>query len=487
MNINKKVGAGFLSLIYSSVTQAVCQLIILAVTSRYLDAAALGSGALALLIVGLFRNGMTVLVGHSIIQKKQIDINEKKSAITFSVSLGFVIFIALIVFSRKISNLFSLNVDFLFYILLGLTLFFELTVIPFESFYYRDLNFKKISKINSISIIFGLMGVTISGVYLDFSELSIVAGLLAYAGLKFIFLIAPVGVEGSYKFNYLNFKNLLNFGGRNALLETLSYMTLTLDQLIVGKVFGANQLGVYSRASQLINYPINFFGMGSDKVLFASISRVKELGEDIGGIYKNFYIVMSSVSFFVFLSIYLSAENIVFFVFGSGWSSSVEVLKCLSMMIFLRLTYKTNDSVMRALGVLSVRLRLQLVFFFLVSILCWIGSTFDQNGVARGLVVSASIYYVISTVSVSRILKVSIFELSKSVFRSLWVLLGLFILISFLKYGVGGTNYSESSKRYILLALDCSFVFSVLLSFKGREFLYGRDFSNGIKNFFGKN
>jgi len=89
---------------------------------------------------------------------------------------------------------------------------------------------------------------------------AIVTGMLVFATLKLLLLatFAPRDWHPGWLFDRTLAPRALHYGVFQAGTQFVSQIRMQADQLIVGKALGAEMLGVYSLAKDLIGYPLRF-------------------------------------------------------------------------------------------------------------------------------------------------------------------------------------------------------------------------------------
>jgi len=83
-------------------------------------------------------------------------------------------------------------------------------------------------------------------------------------------------------------RSMLRFGGNFTGFSTINFFSRNLDNLLIGRVWGAQQLGIYSRAYQLMMLPIDQINEPISSVAIPSLSRLTD--SDIA--YRRAYLRM---------------------------------------------------------------------------------------------------------------------------------------------------------------------------------------------------
>ena len=69
---------------------------------------------------------------------------------------------------------------------------------------------------------------------------------------------------------------MLRFGGNFTGFSTINFFSRNLDNLLIGRFWGAQQLGLYSRAYQLMMLPIDQINEPISSVAIPSLSRLTD-------------------------------------------------------------------------------------------------------------------------------------------------------------------------------------------------------------------
>jgi PST family polysaccharide transporter len=69
---------------------------------------------------------------------------------------------------------------------------------------------------------------------------------------------------------------LLAFGRDLTGYNVLNYFTRNLDNLLIGKLWGAQQLGIYAKAYQLLLMPLEQLGIPLDGIALTALSRLTD-------------------------------------------------------------------------------------------------------------------------------------------------------------------------------------------------------------------
>ena len=146
-----------------------------------------------------------------------------------------------------------------------------------------------------------------------------------------------------------NIKSMLAFGGDVTAFNLIWYMAFNLDQLVIGKVFGATPLGLYRQASSL-TMPLLQFSSAISSVAESALSRLQGSRAE----YRSYYLRIVSVLAFVTVPIALFmaifAEEVVLVVLGQPWKAASGLVRILAIAAAVRTLAGTAGFVMVTCG-----------------------------------------------------------------------------------------------------------------------------------------
>lgn len=127
--------------------------------------------------------------------------------------------------------------------------------------------------------------------------------------------------------NYLkdHFKFSLPFMGHS----TTNYWIRHLDIILIGKFFNAYSLGIYSRAYNLMTFPVNQIANTVSRVSFPSMSRYQDNRNLIWNSFSNLLASIAAICFPLMAVAGVYAHEIILIIFGGQWEDVVPVFRIL--------------------------------------------------------------------------------------------------------------------------------------------------------------
>jgi O-antigen/teichoic acid export membrane protein len=175
--------------------------------------------------------------------------------------------------------------------------------------------------------------------------------ILAYAGMQHWAIIIPQVLAAllnailyerklQFKFRYYPLKHAkvaLKYtrGIIGSLIgfNMVNYWSRNTDNLIVGKNFGINDLGVYNRAYTLLTLPLALITGLFGTVLYPSLKKLKKEGGDVNAEYMFVLKVIGILVFPIACVLLLFPEQLVQILWGPAWAGVAQYLPYFGMLI----------------------------------------------------------------------------------------------------------------------------------------------------------
>jgi O-antigen/teichoic acid export membrane protein len=188
---------------------------------------------------------------------------------------------------------------------------------------------------------------------------------------------------------------LLHFGGGFTLARICNYLAGQADRLVVGRWLGAQALGIYALASQLMSAPAVIFGQVLDRVLFPTMALVQREPARLARAYRSAVAACALLVLPAGVILAIVAPEFVLVLLGAGWEGVVVPLQILALGMLFRASYKLSDSVARATGAVYARAWRQAAFAIAVTVGSLIGQFWGVAGVALGAVAALAINFLL--------------------------------------------------------------------------------------------
>lgn len=177
---------------------------------------------------------------------------------------------------------------------------------------------------------------------------------------------------------------LLRFGGAFTLINLIVYVGYNLEKVLLGRYWGANALGLYGRAYQLVNLPTENLNSAFWGVAFSGLSRVREEPERFRKYFLRGYSLVLAITIPMTIGAALFAHDMIFVLLGPKWNDVAGIFRLLAPTILIFALINPLAWLTFSLGMIGRNLKIVLVLAPLVITGYVIGLPYGPRGVAIG-------------------------------------------------------------------------------------------------------
>lgn len=145
-------------------------------------------------------------------------------------------------------------------------------------------------------------------------------------------------------------RSLVSFGASITAFDFVNYFQRNLDNILVGKVWGADVLGLYSRAYQLLMFPINAIRSPINSVAFPAMSKLQREHDALRSYYLQATTLIGLLSMPLCAFCFVSVEPLVRFLLGESWNGVAPIFKWLAVAAFIQPAAGFAGSLVMSLG-----------------------------------------------------------------------------------------------------------------------------------------
>ena len=125
-------------------------------------------------------------------------------------------------------------------------------------------------------------------------------------------------------------RSMMHFGATVTLNSLVMYVANNLDKVLLGRFWGASTLGIYGRAYQLINIPVDGLNSAAGGVAFAGLSRVQDEPSRLKNYFLKGYSLILSLTVPVTFTCALFANDMIHVFLGQKWMSAAVIFQFLA-------------------------------------------------------------------------------------------------------------------------------------------------------------
>lgn len=188
-------------------------------------------------------------------------------------------------------------------------------------------------------------------------------------------------------------RSMLKFGTEATISKVFFSLSMRLDKILIGRRYGAQDLGFYNKAYHLFMLPVSQLTLPFQHVAISTLSKLREKPER----YRRYYLkAISIISFLGFsISAYLvsMSNDIILFLLGQKWIESAEIFSILGMGAGIQMVYATRNWLHSSLGKADRWLRWDIIGSLTIMGAVIIGLQFSPKAVAIAYTLSVYLLF----------------------------------------------------------------------------------------------
>jgi O-antigen/teichoic acid export membrane protein len=266
-------------------------------------------------------------------------------------------------------------------VVLAMGFLFNAAGIQHSAFLQRQMRFTTLAAINVISLIVG-SAIAIGGAkagygYWALVAMSVISPLVATIGFW-----TSAGWVPSMPNRRAGIRSMMRFGSTLTLNSLLAYLAYNAEKVMIGRFWGADAIGIYGRAYQLVSIPTDNLNSAVGEVAFSALSRLQDDRVRLKSYFLKGFSLVLGLTLPTTIGCALFADDVVFCLLGPKWKDTAAIVRLLAPTIAIFAIINPLGWLTYALGLVSRCLRIALVFAPIMIAGCIIGLPYGPKGVA---------------------------------------------------------------------------------------------------------
>jgi PST family polysaccharide transporter len=177
-------------------------------------------------------------------------------------------------------------------------------------------------------------------------------------------------------------RSMMRFGGTLTLNGLVMYIATNFEKILLGRFWGADAIGIYGRAYQLVNIPNDNLNSAAGGVAFAALSRLQDDPSRFRSYFLKGYALVLSLTVPITVACALFASDVIAVFLGPKWKSAVTVFRLLAPTTLAFAIINPMGWLLMSLGLVRRGLNMALVLAPVMIAGYAIGLPYGPRGVA---------------------------------------------------------------------------------------------------------
>ena len=297
--------------------------------ARLLSAEDFGlQGMVAVLIgfLGLFRG---TGLGAATVQRLEVTHEQVSTLFWINVAIGATLAASTVVLAPILVGFYGEPRLYWITIVSGVAFVFNGLTAQHQALILREMRFVTLANIDLLSLTIssaaGVVMALFGWRYWSLVGMTVVASIVTTACA---WLAAP-WVPGPPR-RKCGVVSMLHFGWMSTCNGLLVFLTWNSDNILLGRVWGADALGLYGRAYQLATLPVQQLTIAVGGVAFSAFSRIQDDPDRLARSFLSAYSLLVSLTIPIAISCPLFADEIIHVVLGANWMEAAPIFRLLA-------------------------------------------------------------------------------------------------------------------------------------------------------------
>ena len=247
----------------------------------------------------------------------------------------------------------------------------------------RSLRFATTAKVDVIALAISItVGITMAALGFGYWSLVGQAVTAPLAGMTGVWIAMPWRPGRPRRSSGV--RSMMRFGGTVTLNSLVVYLAYNTEKILLGRFWGPAALGIYGRAYQLANLPVQQLINSVGAVAFPVLSRMQSDADRLRRSFLKAHSLVVSMTIPVVIGCAVFADQIVRVVLGPKWTGTAMVLRLLAPTVLVFALVNPFSWFLRATGRVGRSLKIALMLAPIVILGVVAGLRHGPPGVAMG-------------------------------------------------------------------------------------------------------
>ena len=179
-------------------------------------------------------------------------------------------------------------------------------------------------------------------------------------------------------------RSMVRFGGTITLNGLVMYIAYNLEKVLLGRFWGAEVIGIYGRAYQLVNVPTDNLNSAVGGVAFSALSRIQDDPNRLKSYFLKGYTLVVALTIPITIVCMVFAHDMISVVLGPKWKDAIPLVRLLAPTILIFAMINPLAWLLFSIGKVGRSLKIALVLAPLVIAGYVLGLPYGAKGVAFG-------------------------------------------------------------------------------------------------------
>lgn len=343
--------------------------------------------------------------GNALIRKKNRTESDNATVFYFNVVVAVIFYLLLYFCAPWIASFYEMPILTAITRVVGLNLIIQSLCMVQSNLLSAKLDFKTLAKVSlTCNIVGGVVGVSLA--YSGYGVWSLVwQGLIAN-----LLTTALMWLFGKWypkeSFSWSSFRELFGYGSKLLASALLDRVYNNIYPILIGKLFSASALGLYTRASGYASLPSSNLTGVIQKVTFPVLSEIQDDDVRLANDYRRLLRMSAFIIFPCMMLLFGIADPLIRLMITNKWAGCIIYLQimCFSMMWYP--IHAINLNLLQVKGRSDLFLRLEIIKKIIGVSILFVSYRWGVIGLCYGGIVSSILCLIVNTYYTGKLINV---------------------------------------------------------------------------------
>jgi O-antigen/teichoic acid export membrane protein len=175
---------------------------------------------------------------------------------------------------------------------------------------------------------------------------------------------------------------LMRFGGTLTVNGLIVYVASNFEKVLLGRFWGADAIGIYGRAYQLIRIPTDTLNASVGEVAFSALSRLQDDPSRLRSYFLKGYSLVLALTLPATFACGVLADDLIGVILGPKWKDAAPIFRLLTPTILVFAIANPLSWLVGAIGMVGRGVKMSLVIAPLMIASYFVGLPYGPKGVA---------------------------------------------------------------------------------------------------------
>jgi O-antigen/teichoic acid export membrane protein len=380
-DLKQKTIRGGAARLVGQAARALVRLVSLIALAHLLDPSDFGLVAMVTVITGAFEIFANGGLSAATVQRAEISNEQVSTLFWCNIAIGTVLALLCLATAPVLSLFYHDQRTSLIIVALAPAFIVNATGVQHLALLQRDLRYATLATVEVGGEIVSAV-VAIAMALAGFGYWSIVASVIVCPAAITIGAWLASGWIPGRPHGIGHVASMLRFGGTLTLNNLVVFGAYNFEKVLLGRYFGSDALGLYSRAYELVNLPTRVINNSIGGVAFSSLARVQNDPARLKSYFLKGYSLVVAITLPATIACAVFADDLVHVMLGPKWDQAATIFRLLAPTILVFGMINPTAWLLQAAGLQQRSLNIALVMSPLVLCSYIIGLPWGPNGVA---------------------------------------------------------------------------------------------------------